>query len=178
MATMPTECEEVVVMGAPSEASVRDANPYMPPAITGLVDLLDRHVRDRPAARALVVTGDRVPVSYGALGALVDDVADRLGRTGLRRGDAVGLICTNTIEFVVALLGAATAGLVVAPLDPSLPEAQMSARLEGLGAQAVLVGPTSKGDAPVARFGIPAWQVRVYIATRTEATVVIETGAG
>ncbi|MDT5290657.1 MAG: hypothetical protein QOF88_5546, partial [Mycobacterium sp.] len=165
-------------MGASSEASVRDANQYVPPVITGLVDLLDRHVRDRPAARALVVTGDRVPVSYGALGALVEDVAARLGSRGLRRGDAVGLICANTIEFVVALLGAATAGLVVAPLDPALPESQMSARLEALGARAVLVGPTSEGDAPVAGFGIPAWQVRVDIATRTEATVVIETGTG
>jgi acyl-CoA synthetase (AMP-forming)/AMP-acid ligase II len=163
-------------MGAPSEASVRDANPYLPPAITGLTDLLDRHVRDRPAARALVVTGDRVPVSYGALGALVEDVAARLGSTGLRRGDAVGLVCTNTIEFVVALLGAASAGLVVAPLDPTLPESQMSARLNGLGTQAVLVGTTSEGARPVAGFGIPAWQVRVDIATRTEATVVIETG--
>jgi acyl-CoA synthetase (AMP-forming)/AMP-acid ligase II len=163
-------------MGAPSEASVRDANPYLPPAITGLADLLDRHVRDRPAARALVVTGDRATVSYGALGALVEDVAVRLGSTGLRRGDAVGLVCTNTIEFVVALLGAASAGLVVAPLDPTLPESQMSARLDGLGAQAVLVGPTSEVGAPVAGFGIPAWQVRVDIATRTEATVVIETG--
>jgi len=165
-------------MGAPSEASVRDANPYLPPAITGLVDLLDRHVRDRPGARALVVTGDRATVSYGSLGALVEDVADRLGSTGLHRGDAVGLVCTNTIEFVVALLGAASAGLVVAPLDPTLPESQMSARLDGLGAQAVLVGPTSVGEAPVAGFGIPAWQVRVDIASRTEATVVIETGTG
>ena len=109
-------------MGAPSEASVRDANPYLPPAITGLVDLLDRHVRDRPAARALVVTGDRVAVSYGALGALVDDVAVRLGRTGLRRGDAVGLVCTNTQELVEARQMKAAGGLALAPLDPSLPQ--------------------------------------------------------
>jgi hypothetical protein len=40
-----------------------------PPAISGLVDLLDQHVRDRPDARALVVTCDRVQVSYGVLAA-------------------------------------------------------------------------------------------------------------
>ena len=128
-------------MAVPTAASVRDANRYRPPAITGLIDLLDRHVRDRPRARALVVTGDRVHLSYRALAALVDDVAARLGSTGLRRGDAIGLVCANTAEFVVALLGAARAGLVVAPMDPTLPGSQMSARLEALGAQAILLGP-------------------------------------
>jgi acyl-CoA synthetase (AMP-forming)/AMP-acid ligase II len=165
-------------MTVPTEASGHDANQYVPPAITGLFDLLDRHVRDRPGAPSLIVTGDRTPVSYGALAALVQEVAVRLASTGLRRGDAVGLICANTIEFVVALLGAASAGLVVAPLDPTLPESQMSARLEGLGAQAVLVGPTSVGDAPIPGLGIPTWQVRVDISAGAAATVAIETGAG
>jgi acyl-CoA synthetase (AMP-forming)/AMP-acid ligase II len=50
----------------------------------------------------------------------VDDVAVRLGSTGLRRGDTVGLVCANTAEFAVALLGAARAGLVIAPLDPAV----------------------------------------------------------
>jgi acyl-CoA synthetase (AMP-forming)/AMP-acid ligase II len=120
-------------MAIPTAGSVPDANRYVPPAITGLFDLIDRHVRDRPGARALIVTGDRVHLSYGALGALADDVAVRLGGTGLRRGDTVGLVCANTAAFVVALLGAARAGLVVAPIDPTLPEPQVSARLEGLG---------------------------------------------
>ena len=134
-------------MAAPTAGSVRDANRFRPPAITGLVDLLDQHVRDRPDAPALVVTGDRIRISYGALAALVDGVAARLAGAGRSRGDAVGLVCANTAEFVVALLGAARAGLVVAPLDPSLPRSQMAARLEGLAARAILVGPAEVGDA-------------------------------
>ena len=165
-------------MAAPPNESVRGANLYVPPAITGLFDLLDRHVRDRPNARALVVTADRAHVSYRALAALVDDVAARLGSTGLRRGDAVGLVCANTAEFVVALLGAARAGLVVAPLDPALPSSQMSARLEGLGAQAILVGPTAIDSAPVAQFRIPTWELRVDIAAGGIATATLETGTG
>ena len=100
-------------MAATTETPVLDASRYAPPAISGLFDLLDQRVRDRPDARALVITRDRIPVSYGELGTLVDDVAVRLGSTGLRRGDAVGLVCANTVEFVVALLGAARAGLVI-----------------------------------------------------------------
>ena len=123
--------------------NVREAIRYRPPEITGLTDILDQHVRDRPDARAVVFGADRTELSYAALAALADDVAARLGSTGLRRGDVVGLVSANTAEFVIALLGAARAGLVVAPLDPSLPQSQMSIRLERLGAQAILVGPSA-----------------------------------
>lgn len=69
-------------MAVPAAASVRDANRYRPPDMTGLVDLLDRQVRERPYARALVVTGERVHLSYRALASLADDVAARLMRRG------------------------------------------------------------------------------------------------
>ncbi|NEC92525.1 FadD7 family fatty acid--CoA ligase [Streptomyces sp. SID12501] len=160
-------------MTVPAAASVRDANPYRPPAVTGLVDLLDRQVRERPYAKALVVTGERVHLSYRGLAGLADDVAARLGRTRLRRGDAVGLICANTAEFVVALLGAARAGLVVAPLDPALPVSQLAVRLTALGARAVLVGPSvSHAVLPV-----PVWPLRVDASRAGTATVTLETGA-
>jgi len=175
-------------MAVPTAPSVRDANQYVPPVITDLVDLLDRHVRDRPGARALVVTGDRVYLSYRALATLADDVAARLGSTGLRRGDAVGLICANNAEFVVGLLGAARAGLVVAPIDPTLPESQVSARLEGLGAQAILVGPPAVGllavglpavgAATVAPPHVPTWTLRVDLARAGTPTATLDTGAG
>jgi acyl-CoA synthetase (AMP-forming)/AMP-acid ligase II len=162
-------------MAASIETPVRDANSYEPPAISGLFDLLDQHARDRPHDRALVITSDRIPVSYGVLGTIVDDVAVRLGSTGLRRGDAVGLVCANTAEFAVALLGAARAGLVVAPLDPALPPSEMSARLDGLGAHAILVGPSA---VDTAEFRIPAWELRVDISAGRTAITTLETGAG
>jgi len=146
------------------------------PAFTGLGDLLDQHVRDRPNARALVVTGDRGGVSYSVLARVVDDVAARLRNTGLRPRDAVGIVCANTAEFVVALLGAARAGLVVAPLDPALPQSEMSTRLQGLGAQAILVGPLATDVAPVAVDQIPTWQLRVDISGGGIPTVALEIG--
>jgi acyl-CoA synthetase (AMP-forming)/AMP-acid ligase II len=164
-------------MTAPTEESVRDANPHLPPAITGLFDLIDQQVRDRPDARALVATGDRAQVSYGALAVLVDDLAVRLGAAGLRRGAAVGLVCANTAEFVVALLGAARAGLVVAPLDPTLPRSEMSTRLDRLGARAILVGPSAVDGASVAPFSIPTWELRVDISAGRTAITTVETGA-
>src|SRR3954462_11722744 len=117
-------------MAVPTETPVHNGKPYEPPAISGLFDLLARHGQDRPDTPALVVGSDRIPISYGELDALVDDVANRLHSSGLRRADAVGLGCANSADFVVALLGAGRAGLVVAPLDPTLPHSEMSDRLD------------------------------------------------
>jgi acyl-CoA synthetase (AMP-forming)/AMP-acid ligase II len=170
--------EEVAVMVVPTAATGRDTGRYRPPAITGLAGLLDRQVRTRPRARALIVTGDRVDLSYRALAALVEDVAARLGVAGLRPGDLVGLVCANNAEFVVALLGAAQAGLVVAPLDPALPQPQLAARLEAAGARAVVVGPGPAGATPGALGPTPVWPLRVEVTRHGSASATLDTGAG
>ncbi|MET9891154.1 FadD7 family fatty acid--CoA ligase [Streptomyces sp. NPDC006465] len=163
-------------MALPAAGPVRDTGGYRPPEITGLAGLLDRQVRERPYARALIVTADRVHLSYRALATLADDVAARLGATGLRRGAAIGLIGANTVEFVVALLGAARAGLVVAPLDPALPGPELSARLDALGAPAVLVGRPLADAPPVVPVGVPTWPLRVDVSRAGTAAVVLDTG--
>ncbi|GAA1360385.1 FadD7 family fatty acid--CoA ligase [Streptomyces beijiangensis] len=155
-------------------AAVRDADGFRAPALTGLADLLDHQVRTRPRARALVVGGDRVELSYRALRSLADDVAGALATTGLRQGDAVALLSANTAEFVVGLLGAARAGLVVAPIDPALPRSQLTARLDALGARAVITGPTVSDAQPT---GTPAWPLHVDISRAGTATATLGTGA-
>jgi acyl-CoA synthetase (AMP-forming)/AMP-acid ligase II len=165
-------------VAAPTQARVGAAARFRPPAITALSDLLDQPVRDRPTARALVVTGDRVALSYRTLAAAVDDVAARLGKAGVHRGDAVGVVCTNGAEFVVALLGASRAGLVVAPLDPKLPQTETSARLERLGARAIIVDPVTVDTARAAGFPVPAWELRVDVSAGGMATATLETGTG
>ncbi|HEV7850850.1 MAG TPA: FadD7 family fatty acid--CoA ligase [Mycobacterium sp.] len=164
-------------MAALTERVVDGTSMYVAPAITGLVDLFDRQVIDRPEGQALVLTKDRIPLSYGALDALVNDMAGRLRSKGLRRGDAVGLISANNVEFVVALLGAARAGLVIAPLDPALPQSEMAARLERLGAQGILVGPRAVDSAPPAQFPIATCEVRVDVAGGGITTATLEIGA-
>ncbi|MFI0543904.1 FadD7 family fatty acid--CoA ligase [Streptomyces sp. WSLK1-3] len=162
-------------MAVPAAASVRDADRYRPPEVTGLAGLLDRHVRERPYARALVAggAGERVPLSYRTLAALADTVAARLRGAGLGSGDAVGLICANTVEFVVGLLGAARAGLVTAPLDPALPPPQLASRLSALGARSVLIGPSVSDGMTLP---VPAWPLRVDVSRAGAAAVGLEPG--
>ncbi|MFE2042071.1 FadD7 family fatty acid--CoA ligase [Streptomyces sp. NPDC059477] len=150
------------------------------PGPTGLVDLLDAAVRDRPGSPALIVGPDRLPLSYGGLDRLADDMAAQLASTGLRPGDPVGLVCAGTAEFPVALLGAARAGLVTAPLDPALPVSQLAARVSALGARALLAGPgttvvTPGTEAP--DVGVPVWPVTVEVLPGAgSGTVVLDAG--
>ncbi|MER5915702.1 FadD7 family fatty acid--CoA ligase [Streptomyces sp. NPDC001982] len=169
-----TSSKEVMTMASSTMASAGTATPYRPLAVTGLSDLIDRPAKDRPAMTALIVTEDRVPVSYALLDAVADEVAARLAGAGLRPGDPVALACASTIEFVAALLGAARTGLVTSPLDPALPGSELAARLTALGARALLTGPSAPAAPPEAR--IPTWPVRVQVLPAGTATVTVDTG--
>ena len=88
-----------------------------------------------PQAIAAIIGGERRRIIYADLAELVADHCAALLRRGLRSGDVVALQSTNRIEFVVALLGAARAGIVVAPLDPALPSTERRARVDRVGAR-------------------------------------------
>ncbi|WP_396917884.1 FadD7 family fatty acid--CoA ligase [Mycolicibacterium sp.] len=133
-------------------------------SMTGLFDVLDAQMSHRPDSTALVVGGERTPVRYGELGSLVEQIVAGLEEAGLRRGDAVGLVGANTLEFVVGMLGAARAGIVVAPLDPALPVAEMSDRLDRVGARAVLVGAAATDRTPLYIPDIATMRVRVVMS--------------
>lgn len=109
-----------------------------------LGDLVADHAATHPAAVALVVTAENRSISYPMLADLIEQAATALAGTGLKGGDVVGLRAPNTAAYIVGLLGAARAGLVVAPLDPALPVAEQRDRMHRLGARAVLT------DAPAA----------------------------
>jgi acyl-CoA synthetase (AMP-forming)/AMP-acid ligase II len=96
--------------------------------------IVDRFANAQPNSTALIIGPQRSRIRYADLAQLVDDHCDALRRSGLRSGDVIALSCANTIEFVVALLGAARAGIVVAPLDPTLPAIQARERVNRVGA--------------------------------------------
>ncbi len=117
-----------------------------------IADLVAVAATRLPEAAALIVTADRVPITYRELVRLADDLAGQLTRAGLLPGDRVALRAGSNAEFVVALLAASRADLIVVPLDPALPVSEQRVRSEAAGARAILVdgiGPGDRGEPTV-----------------------------
>src|ERR1700746_1975311 len=140
-----------------------------------IADLVEAVASGRPEAPALVVNSDRIPVSYRDLIRLVDDLAGQLKRAGLLPGDRVALRAGSNAEFVVGLLAASRADLVVVPLDPALPVSEQRARSEAAGARVVLVdGPDVQGDGDKGEPALRWWPIAV---TAHEGTVEVTADA-
>ncbi|MEV1131901.1 class I adenylate-forming enzyme family protein [Agromyces sp. NPDC049794] len=79
-----------------------------------LADLLLRTAERTPEATALVIPTEEF--TYAELRAESIDVARGLLSLGVERGDHVGVLAPNSIEYVAALFGASLIGAVVVPL--------------------------------------------------------------
>ena len=89
-------------------------------------DVLERLTWSRPDQVAITgwpgafATPEFERLTYRQANEAVNRVAHGLRAAGLERGDRVLLICENSVEAYLAKLGAAKAGLVNVPLNPSL----------------------------------------------------------
>lgn len=105
---------------------------------TSLVDILERAIvahRDRTAFENLGAS-----LSYGDVDKLSQDFASYLqNRLGLAKGDRLGLMMPNLLQYPVAMIGALRAGLVVVNLNPMAAERELREQLEDSGARVVLV---------------------------------------
>ena len=82
------------------------------PTIPAMLRFGSRRFGDVPA----VVDADR-RVDYAPLRAMVDDAARALIASGIERGDRVAVWAPNSLEWIVAALGATTAGGVLVPVN-------------------------------------------------------------
>lgn len=124
-----------------------------------IVELIDAAAINGPEAPALVITSERLPVTYRDLMRLVYDLASQLTVAGLLPGDRMALRTSSNAEFVVALLAGLHAGLIVVPLDPALPLSDQRARSQAAGARVVLIDVEAPEDG--AEPSVPWWPVAV-----------------
>ncbi|WP_225233983.1 AMP-binding protein [Klenkia terrae] len=93
---------------------------------TSVGDVLERLPHSRPDRVAITgwagAFGDPgyERLTYRQAATVVEQVANGLLAAGLQRGDRVLLVCENSVEAYLTKLGAARAGLVSVPLNPSL----------------------------------------------------------
>jgi len=108
-----------------------------------LPELLALHAKRAPRRPALV-QGER-HLDYGELDTLANRIAARLQGDGMRRGEVVAICAPASIEYVAIFLGALRAGVVVAPLAPSLTPESIAAMIADCQARRVYRGESLDG---------------------------------
>jgi acyl-CoA synthetase (AMP-forming)/AMP-acid ligase II len=93
-----------------------------------LPDALAHWARVQPDAPALAHGGEQL--AYRELAAMVEDLAGRLGRAGLVRGERVALAGSNSVEWVVCFLAGLRLGAVVVPLNRRLSPLELGRQID------------------------------------------------
>ncbi len=88
-----------------------------------LAQLLERQVQETPEADFLI-DGDQI-LSYSQVADDARSLAAALANMGVEPGDRVAIILPGCPEFVVSLFALARLGVVVVPINPRLPEAEL-----------------------------------------------------
>jgi acyl-CoA synthetase (AMP-forming)/AMP-acid ligase II len=102
-----------------------------------LLDLIAR----APAERTAIILPDsNTRVTYGALRAQVQAVAEQLAAAGITRGDRVGIALPNGLPVIVSFLAASVAG-TAAPLNPAYKEDEFRFYLEDTAAKVLILPP-------------------------------------
>jgi long-chain acyl-CoA synthetase len=85
-----------------------------------LADYVEAHATNRAAQVALVYTDKGIEVTWAQLDAYANRFANLLHSLGMQKGDVMGIHLPNTPQYVVALVGAAKAGVTVSGVSPLL----------------------------------------------------------
>ena len=93
--------------------------------------------------RIAVEHGDQ-QLSYGAVGARVEELAARLADLGAGSGTRVGIAMARTPELICAVLAVHRAGAAYVPLDPRYPAERLAAMLDDSDAEIVVTDARSR----------------------------------
>jgi len=120
---------------AVSAAAPVAVSPSLRPQGT-ILDVFERHVRERPNHPA-VVSGEHV-LTYGDLDRRAASVSQMLRGRGIGPGTVVPLFFDRDQEYLVALWGVLRAGAGYVPLEPAYPPARIAHILDKTRARVVL----------------------------------------
>jgi len=89
-----------------------------------LRELFETAIQEHAAKEAIVAGPQRI--NYGQLGRMVSSFQKTLHEMGVKRGDTVGLLLPNCIEFVVSYIAITSMGSTVVPLNPTLTSEELA----------------------------------------------------
>lgn len=111
------------------------------------VDSAFRRTVARHGESVAIVEGE-TRISYAELDVMIDRLAAGLIRAGLLKGERIGLLLGNQVEFIVAFLAAGRAGLISVPLNTRQRAPEISLVLGQCGAAAVITSAEYSANLP------------------------------
>jgi len=102
-----------------------------------LGDRLSKTAKDYPKRVALTFEGRKL--NFRELDTLADGFAAGLESIGIGRGDRVGILLPNSVEFVVAFFGVQKAGAAAVPLNTFLTAHELTFILNDSGCKALVL---------------------------------------
>ncbi len=109
-----------------------------PLTLSGYVQEIARRYGPREAAMVMI-DGQRISWTYDELLARATEVAKALIAIGVGKGNRVGFIITNRLEFLSNLFGAALAGAIAAPISTFYTASEMEEVLSIAGVSALIL---------------------------------------
>jgi acyl-CoA synthetase (AMP-forming)/AMP-acid ligase II len=108
------------------------------------LDALIRQTAERAPARLAVIEGAN-RLTYAEFDRLVDAVAAALQADGLKPRDVISICAYSSVEYAATFIGAARAGVAVAPLAPSSTPTDFAAMLKDSGARVLFMDAAASG---------------------------------
>jgi len=99
---------------------------------TSFNETIRKTFEELPEKLALAFYGTEI--SYGELDKLSNEFAHMLIENGMKKGDVLGINVANIPEYVIGILGAMKAGVIVSGVSPLLSAVQIQYQLNVLGA--------------------------------------------
>jgi len=129
--------------------------------------VLEHHALRTPDKPVAVYAGD--VVTYQGMADRAAALAGGLEARGVARGDVVGLLSYNNLEFLTTIFAANHLGAIAMPINWRLAAAELRFILEHSDARALVCDDELIGLADAATDGLPGNLVRVGISTENRA---------
>ena len=124
-----------------------------------IADLVKQHAQERPRHPA-VIAGERM-LDYGAFDSLADRIAASLQRDGVKKGGAIAICASASIEYAAVFIGALRTGVAVAPLAPSSTPESLAAMTRDAGARFLFVDAGNAAELAPVQGSIDASLIRL-----------------
>ena len=99
---------------------------------TSFTEIIRKTFEELPEKLAMAFYGTEI--SYGELDKLSNEFAHMLIENGMKKGDVLGINTANIPEYVIGILGALKAGVIVSGVSPLLSTVQIEYQLNDLAA--------------------------------------------